>query len=241
MTEAYRCSDQSVPRREFLRTAATLGAAVAGLGVPSLLRAATAPVVAPRLFDVSIRPDEALERLLDGNRRFADGRPLAPHRDLARLREVEPKQTPFAAVLGCADSRVPVEILFDQGFGDLFPVRVAGNVVSPEIVASLEFGCAVLGAQVLVVLGHSRCGAVKATLDGGAVPGQISALYQHIQPAVDVARGDLDTAILANVRNQAALLRRASPVLAAMIRESTLRIVGAVFDLASGRVSVVDT
>jgi carbonic anhydrase len=106
--------------------------------------------------------------------------------------------------------------------------------------AVLEYGCAVLGAQVLLVLGHSKCGAVKATLEGDAVPGQISVLFQHIQLAVDAAHGNLDTAIASNVRNQAALLRRASPVLAGMIRAGTLRVVGAVFELGSGRVSLID-
>jgi carbonic anhydrase len=230
----------TVPRRSFLRTVASLGAAVAAVGVPATLSAESRLTATRAPFARPNGPDEALQRLMDGNDRFAQGAPQAPHRDLARLREVEPKQTPFAAFLGCADSRVPIEIVFDQGFGDLFPVRVAGNIVSPEIIASLEFGCAVLGAQMLVVLGHSKCGAVKATLDGGAVPGQISTLYQHIQPAVDASHGDLDTAVAINVRNQASLLRKSSPVLAGMIKGGTLRIVGAVYDLASGRVALLD-
>jgi carbonic anhydrase len=233
-------TNTTVPRRSFLRTVATLGAAVAAVGVPSALTAESTGRSTHTPFARPNSPDEALQRLLDGNARFVAGKPQAPHRDFARLREVEPKQAPFAAFLGCADSRVPIEIIFDQGFGDCFPVRVAGNIVSPEIIASLEFGCAVLGAQTLVVLGHSKCGAVKATLDGGAVPGQISTLYQHIQPAVDAAHGDLDAAIAINVRNQASLLRKSSPVLAGMIKSGTLRIVGAVYDLASGKVSLLD-
>ena len=229
----------TLPRRSFLRTVATLGAAAA-VGVPTALAAESTGRLASTPFARPTSPDDALQRLIDGNARFVAGKPQAPHRDFARLREVEPKQAPFAAFLGCADSRVPIEIIFDQGFGDCFPVRVAGNIVSPEVIASLEFGCAVLGAQTLVVLGHSKCGAVKATLEGGAVPGQISTLYQHIQPAVDDSHGDLDTAIANNVRNQASLLRKSSPVLAGMIKSGTLRIVGAVYDLASGKVSLLD-
>jgi carbonic anhydrase len=158
---------------------------------------------------------------------------------MARLREVASKQTPFAAFLGCADSRVPIEIVFDQGFGDLFPVRVAGNVVTPEVTASLEFGTLVLGARVLFVLGHSSCGAVAATMKGEAVPGQISSLSMHIAPAVEAAGGSVDAAIAENVRLQMRLIRR-SPVVAQLAREGKLLVVGGVYDLASGRVGMVD-
>jgi carbonic anhydrase len=185
-------------------------------------------------------PDDALLRLKDGNARFVRGAVEAPHRNLARLREVEAKQTPFAAFLGCADSRVPIELVFDQGFGDLFPVRIAGNVVTPEVIGSLEFGCAVLGAQLLMVLGHTNCGAVKATMTGGEVPGQISSLYYHIMPAAEAANGSIETAVVQNVRNQARLLARSSPVLAGLVSKGALRIVGGVFDLATGVVTMVD-
>ncbi|MGH7306445.1 MAG: carbonic anhydrase [Candidatus Rokuibacteriota bacterium] len=123
---------------------------------PGAALAQTAPATA----------DEALKRLLDGNRRFTQGKITAANRDLAHLKAVAPKQAPFAAFLSCADSRVPVEIIFDQGFGDMFVVRVAGNVAAAEETASLEFGTLMLGAKVLVVLGHSGCGAVKAALEG---------------------------------------------------------------------------
>jgi len=228
----------AVDRRVFLGRVAALGALAATAGIPRILSAAEVRHTTAETFTGG--PDEALARLIDGNARFAAGTPSAPHRDLTRLREVASKQAPFAAVLGCADSRVPVEIVFDQGFGDCFPVRVAGNIATPEVIGSLEFGCAVLGAQVLVVLGHSQCGAVKATMDGGAVPGQISSLYQHIQPAVDEAHGDIDTAIRGNVRYQAGLLRRSSPVLAGLVKNGALRIVGGVFDFTSGRVTLLD-
>lgn len=227
-----------LPRRTFLNSMVAIGVAAATAGMPRVLDAM--PNAGPAAGRRPASPDEALARLVEGNARFVRDEVRAPHRDLARLREVEPKQTPFAAFLGCADSRVPIELVFDQGFGDLFPVRVAGNIVSPEVIGSLEFGCAVLGAQVLVVLGHSKCGAVKATMEGGAVPGQISVLYQHIQPAVDAAHGDLERAIRENVRNQVTLLRRSSPVLAGLVKDGTLRIVGAVCSLASGQVTFID-
>jgi carbonic anhydrase len=158
---------------------------------------------------------------------------------MARLREVAPRQAPFAAFLGCADSRVPIEIVFDQGFGDLFVTRIAGNVADPSIIGSLEFGTLVLGAKVLFVLGHTSCGAVAATMTGEAVPGQISTLYQHIRPAVKTAGGNLDAAIVANVRNQAEVLAEASPVIAGLVREGKLKVAGGVYDLGTGRVTPV--
>lgn len=191
-------------------------------------------------------PADALRALADGNRRFADGRPAALNRSLSRLKDVAPKQAPFAAVLSCADSRVPVEIVFDQGVGDVFVCRAAGNIVTPEMLASLEFGTLVLGAQALVVLGHSDCGAVKATIAGEAVPGQISTLYQHIQPAVDrvaaqssQGKADLEAVAHENVRMQARLLARSSPVLGRLVKEGKLTIAGGMYDLATGRVAML--
>lgn len=215
-------------RRQFLALTAT------ALAVPSL-----GPTAGRPRRTAPLTPEAALQLLLEGNARFAAGRPTAPHRDLSRLRETAQAQAPFAAVLTCADSRVPVEILFDQGLGDVFVVRNAGNVVSSEEMASLEFGTLVLGARVLVVLGHSSCGAVKATIAGGAVPGQISTIYQHIRPAVDQAGPDLDRVIAQNVRNQAHLLASASPVIAGLVTERKLLVVGATYDLATGRVTRV--
>lgn len=184
-------------------------------------------------------PAGAVRRLLAGNRRFVAGTPRAPHRDAGRRAEIAAKQKPFAAVLGCADSRVPPEILFDQGFGDLFVVRVAGNVATPEEVASLEFGTLVLGARAIVVLGHTKCGAVDAALAGKPVPGQIGVLFQHIVPFVDRSHPDLERAIAANVRAQQRVLAEGSPVLAELAGAGKLAIVGAVYDLQSGAVEVL--
>ena len=140
--------------------------------------------------------------------------------DLAILKKnTVTKQEPFAAVLSCADLRVPVELVFDQSIGQIFVTRVAGNIASPDIIASLEYGAVVLGTKAILVLGHSNCGAVKAAMAGKAVPGQISALYAPIQPAVEAAGGNLEAAIKANAKNQANLLATASPVLAGLIEK----------------------
>jgi carbonic anhydrase len=184
-------------------------------------------------------PAAALEALYDGNERFVRGEATAPNRDLTRLREVALDQYPFAAFLGCADSRVPVEIVFDQGFGDLFVTRIAGNVADPAIIGSLEFGAEVLGAQVLYVLGHTRCGAVTATMAGDEVPGQISTLYQHLRRAVKESHGDLTLAVRRNVELQAEILMEASPVIARRLRAGSLVIAGGVYNVETGRVTPV--
>jgi carbonic anhydrase len=188
-----------------------------------------------------LSPEAALQQLIDGNRRFAEGRmtSFAEDFDILKTKTAE-KQEPFAAVLSCADSRVPVELIFDQSIGHLFVTRVAGNIATSAVIASLEYGVAVLGSRVLMVLGHGNCGAVEASIEAKAVPGQISALYPYIRPAVDQAGSDLDAAIKANARIQAALLRQSSPVLAEQIKQNQLKIVAAYYDLTSGKVTVID-
>src|SRR5580698_2843600 len=126
--------------------------------------------------DKRLNPEEALAELLAGNRRFTNGRTTAHRRDLAMLQQTLERQEPFAAVLSCSDSRVPVEVVFDQTIGQLFVTRVAGNMVTPEIVASLEYAAAVLGTNTILIMGHSRCGAVTAAIQGMVVPGQIDRL-----------------------------------------------------------------
>jgi carbonic anhydrase len=187
----------------------------------------------------NLTPDAALQELIGGNQRFAANQLTSIAHDLNILKEhtVE-KQEPFAAVLSCADSRVPVELVFDQTIGHIFVTRVAGNIVTPEIVASLEYGVAVLGIKVLVVLGHSSCGAVKAAMKADAVPGQISTLYLPLQRAVEQSGGNIDTAIEANARIQAQLLRASSPVIRDAVKGGTLKVTSGVYDLATGKVSL---
>ncbi|MDX2194576.1 MAG: carbonic anhydrase [Gemmatimonadales bacterium] len=223
-----------IARRDWLRTAA--GATVAaGLALsPRELAAVRAEWGMPS----DLSPEQALAALEAGNARFVAGKTQAD-RSKTRIAEVEPKQAPFAAFLGCADSRVPIEIVFDQGFGDIFVTRIAGNIATPETIGSLEFGTLVLGAKLIYVLGHSRCGAVDNTIKLTDAPGQISSLYAHIRPAAKAAKGDLNVAIRDNVRDQAEILSTASPVLKKLIAEGKLRIVGGVYDLATGRVTRV--
>ena len=194
----------------------------------------------PASAQTTLTPDEALKAMMDGNERYVAGQLESLNEDLSILKaKTAEKQEPFAAVLSCADSRVPVEFVFDQSIGHLFVVRVAGNVTTPEITASLEYGVAVLGTKVLMVLGHSNCGAVKATIEGKAVPGQISALYAPIRPAVDAAGPNLDAAIDANAKIQATLLSKASTIIAEAIKEGNLKVVPARYDIASGKVTLL--
>jgi carbonic anhydrase len=188
---------------------------------------------------IILSPDVALHELLAGNQRFAENRLTSLAHDLIVLKEhtVE-KQEPFAAVLACADSRVPVELIFDQTIGHIFVTRVAGNVVTPEIIATLEYGVVVLGVKALLVIGHRNCGAVKAAMNADAVPGQISVLYQHLQPAVEQSGGNLNTAISVNARFQADLLRTSSTVIRDAIKAGKLRVEAGVYDLATGQVSL---
>lgn len=223
-------------RRGFL-TSSVAGVAAGLLAGGGLELAATSPARAQS----ALSPDAALHEMMEGNQRFIEGRMTSFDEDLKVLKEktVE-KQKPFAALLSCADSRVPVELAFDQSIGHLFVTRVAGNVASSEIIASLEFGVAVLGTKAIMVLGHANCGAVKASIEAKAVPGQISGLYRHIRPAVDQAGQDLEAAIKANAKIQAALLRESSPVIAEAVKKDQLKVVAAYYDLASGKVSLLE-
>ncbi len=212
----------------------------------SLAGAATA-VIAGLTLDLAasaqttLSPDAALQQLLDGNRRFAEGRMTSFDEDLNVLKaKTVEKQEPFAAVLSCADSRVPVELIFDQSIGHLFVTRVAGNIATSAMIASLEYGVAVLGTKAIMVLGHANCGAVKASIEAKAVPGQISALYAYIRPAVDQAGPNLAAAIKANAKIQAALLRQSSPVLAERVAQKQLKVVAGYYDLAGGAVTLLD-
>ena len=229
----------SSSRREFLRLT---GATVAGLTLVG--RGLAQPVPAAGLgIQSQTRPDadEVLRLLLEGNERFVEGRPASPRRRPEDFSVLAEGQAPVAAIIACADSRVAPEILFDQGVGDLFVVRIAGNVVDGTgvpVKGSVEYAVAELGVPLVMVLGHSNCGAVKATIEGKEVPGQISALYAPIRPAVEAAGSDLDAAIDANAKIQATLLSRASPIIGEAIKEGKLKVVPARYDIVSGKVSL---
>ena len=209
----------------------------------SLAGAAASAVAAasPASAQSALLPEAALNALLAGNRRFVEQRLSSFDEDLGILKQnTAGKQEPFAAVLSCADSRVPVELIFDQNIGRLFVTRVAGNIATPEMIASLEYGAAVLGTKAILVLGHANCGAVKAAMAGKEVPGQISGLYAFLRPAIAPAGNDLEAAIKANAKFQADLLATASPVLAGLTQQGRLKIAAGYYALDTGKVTLLD-
>ncbi len=189
----------------------------------------------------------ARQRLLDGNARFVSGQPRHPHQDGQRRAELAAGQKPFAVVIGCADSRTSPEILFDQGLGDLFVIRLAGNIVDDAALGSVEFAVAQLGARLIVVLGHEKCGAVKATVgvvNGEAVPaGHIGSIVEAIKPAAQAAKGRagdaVENAVRENVHEVVERLKLAAPVLAPLIKAGELEVIGARYDLDDGKVEIV--
>ncbi len=224
-------SKQDASRRKFLQTA--MGSAAAGA-----VTAGMAPSSA--LAQTLLTPEQALKELLDGNKRFVSLKLTSFEQDVAILRNhTSEKQQPFASVLACADSRVPVELIFDQTIGHIFVARVAGNFITPEIIGSFEYGAAVLGTKVILVMGHGSCGAVDATIQHKAVPGQISALFPYIQPAVSKAGTDVDTVSKANARIQAALLRDSSTVISSLVDHGKLKVLAAFYNIGSGVVSLL--
>jgi carbonic anhydrase len=222
-------------RRQFLQT--ILSSAVVGFAAQAGIELASPEKLSAQ---TNLSPDAALHELLAGNQRFAANQLKSVEHDLTVLKEhtVE-KQEPFAAVLACADSRVPVELVFDQTIGHIFVTRVAGNIVTPEIIGSLEYGVAVLGVKTLVVLGHSNCGAVKAAMKADTVPGQISTLYPHLRQAVEQSDGNLSKAIEANAKIQAELLRTSSTVIRDAVKVGKLKVEAGDYDLATGRVTLI--
>jgi carbonic anhydrase len=184
-----------------------------------------------------LSPDLAIEMLYEGNRRFAQNRAIHPHQNSFRLDEIANGQNPFATILGCADSRVPVEVVFDRGLGDLFVIRNAGNIVTDTAGGSVEYGAFVLGTKVILVLGHSRCGAIRGAIKNIPLPGQINSILNLVKPAVDStvdSPGDRVTnAVVANIRNQIDLLK-SSKVLSELIAMGELKIVGGFYDLDTG-------
>jgi carbonic anhydrase len=210
--------------------------------------AGTAPVSAPmtQAEQQSMTPDQALARLVDGNKRFTSGKSI--HRDyVSEAKAAAGGQYPFATVLSCIDSRSIPEILFDQGIGDLFVPRVAGNYAPTDIVGSIEFATKVAGSKLIVVLGHTECGAVKGACDNVEL-GNLTTVIQAIRPAVDEVRdipGDrtsknkkfLYAVTVTNVRRTVIKLREDSPILREMEDSGQIKIVGAMQDISTGEVT----
>jgi carbonic anhydrase len=191
-------------------------------------------------------PDEALDELLTGNERYVAGKNL--HHDFGPERaSLVNSQRPFAMVLSCADSRVSPEFAFDQGRGRLFVVRLAGNFVDENGLASIEFGAAVLGSPLILVLGHDNCGAIKAAVDvvtkGTKLPGHLPQLISYLTPAVERSKGQAgsleDNAIRNNVLLNVAKLQNATPILADLVKEKKLAVAGGIYHLATGRVEIL--
>lgn len=215
-------------RREFLVLAA---AGAAALAVPSASAETS-------VFPKPASPADAFELLRQGNERYASGKLKSFSADLAALRKASEKtQVPFAAILSCADSRVPSEVIFDQSLGSLFIVRVAGNIATPDTIASLEYAAAVLGIKAILVVGHSSCGAVKAAMSTADVPGSISSLYPYIHPAAVGSGDDLSSVIRKNAELQATTLHDDSPVIAKLVKEAKVGVRAAVYDIATGKVT----
>lgn len=230
----------SFERRNFLKLA---GAATLGFIFANRAEAASAAVPKPNNV---LTPNEALARLLSGNKRYVNG-VMKRHNFEAERPDLVLGQNPFAGILSCADSRIAPEYAFDTGRGDLFVCRVAGNFANKDSIASFEYGVAVLGVPLIMVLGHQSCGAVDSTIkavkDGATFPGHIPSLINALRPAVVAAeheQGDLlVNATRINVARSVQTLKTATPILDAACKNGKLKVVGAVYNLASGKVDLV--
>lgn len=213
-----------------------------GVGLVTLALLMLARPVAAQT--AALTPDEALARMQAGNQRFMAGTAQHPHADRGRLEETAGGQAPFATVIGCSDSRVPIEVVFDQGIGDLFVIRVAGNVCDVDEIGSIEYGVDHLATPLLVVLGHENCGAVTAVATGAEVHGSIPALIDNIRPAVERAEAltgaegseVVSAAVVENVWQSISDLISNSPPVRQRLNAGQLKIVGAVYSLESGEV-----
>jgi carbonic anhydrase len=230
-------------RRDVLR----IGAAAAALALSGAAWAADPPKPGAAPPPNAIPPADALKRLLEGNARYAANAPREKDFSAGRAARAQ-AQYPFAAILSCADSRVAPELAFDEGPGELFVVRVAGNFVNPDLLASLEYGVQFLGVPFILVLGHSKCGAVDAAIKvlktKAVLPGHLPDLVTALKPSVIIAEktktGDLlDNAIAENVRRQVAGLKAAKPVIAKFYAEKKIDIAGGVYDLETGKITLV--
>jgi carbonic anhydrase len=186
---------------------------------------------------------KALETLIEGNNRFVAMKPSHPNQDKDRRDEVKGGQKPFAIIVGCSDSRIPPEILFDQGIGDLFVIRLAGNIVDDAALGSIEYAVDHLGTRLVVVLGHEKCGAVTAAAGGGEAHGHISSIVDLIQLAVvrakDLSGNLVDNAIRENARLVAGIISSSGPILDKMVQEGKIAVVPAYYSIDTGTVELL--
>src|SRR5206468_4692165 len=193
----------------------------------------------------SVAPAEAISKLKEGNGRYTSGNLQYPGQTTERRTELAKTQHPYAAIVCCSDSRVPPEVVFDQGLGDLFIVRVAGNVINDEGLGSMEYSVDHLGTRLILVLGHQSCGAVKAARETiaakGKAPGHIESLVTAIKPAVEAtAKDDLETTVKANVKNVVQALRSSTPILKAEVDSGKIQVIGGYYSLDTGAVTFLD-
>jgi carbonic anhydrase len=235
----------NIPSRTIATAALALAFTTWAVAKPKTTPAAEAPAPAAHA-DVprGPAPEKALKMLRKGNDRFTKGKPEHPRQDETRRKELTDSQHPFASILGCADSRVSPEVIFDQGIGDLFVVRIAGNIIDDAILASIEYSVEHLGSRLIVVLGHEGCGAVKAARDtiaaGEKAPRHLRTLVAAIAPAVKAtAKKELDATVRLNVLNVVDAIAASKPVLACKIRDGDVKVVGARYDLDSGEVELL--
>lgn len=237
---------KNLGRRKLLKYgAAAIGSysVVAATGNTTKAATSTERAIAARDKSSSdMTPEEAILELIRGNQRFVRQTSTNPNQDRLRLQQVSQGQSPFACVLTCADSRVPPEILFDCGLGDLFVVRDAGNIATSGEIGSLEYGALVLGAKAIVVMGHQSCGAVQAAMKLGSTSGFIGSIINEILPAVQISKnqpGDrLYNAITANVKLQKQKVQT-SPVISKLSQENKIKVVGAYYNLQTGKVEII--
>ncbi|QKQ75267.1 carbonic anhydrase [Nostoc sp. TCL240-02] len=232
-----------IERRDFLKLGITgaFGMALTASDFLWRVEQAKADETPPNLPE-SLNPDAALQKLMEGNQRFVEHQPQYPDQSALRLQEVAQAQHPFATILSCADSRVPAEIVFDQGIGDIFDVRIAGNIATHEAIGSIEYAVVLLGSPLLMVMGHERCGAVTAAVKKESLPGDISTFVKAIKPALkkvkDLPGDAVDNAVVANVQYQIERLQK-SKLLSEQVRSGKLKIVGGRYDLDTGRVTIL--
>jgi carbonic anhydrase len=234
----------SIDRRRFVGTA--LGAWVLAPIASSSAQQATGGALTKEARD-RMTPDQVIAEMKKGNERFRAGK-MMPHDYVAQQQSSAAGQYPAAVVLGCIDSRAPGEILFDQGIGEAFNARIAGNVVNDDLLGSMEFGCAVAGAKAVVVFGHTACGAVKGAIDDVEM-GNLTGLLARIKPAITATKFDgekssknavyVDTVARTNVVVTLDNIRRRSPILVGLEKKGSIRIAGAVYDIATGKVEFI--
>jgi carbonic anhydrase len=193
----------------------------------------------------ALSADQALSRLLAGNARFVAYKERHPDESAQRRRELVSGQHPFAVILGCADSRVPPELLFDEGLGDLFVIRVAGNIVDDAVLGSIEYAVEHLGTRLIVVLGHEKCGAVSAAVESEGAPGHLATLVSAIRPSVLATAsspGDrIHNCVVDNVRRVARQIRESEPVLKEASQRSGIKVIAADYEIDTGKVRLLDS